>query len=73
VENLFGGDGKNIWEKPGVKMIWGGGGNFSPSLPKKYAVGERNLLLLAVLGNYIHSPKLSQESSVLLSESSYFN
>ena len=36
-ENLFGGDGKNIWEKPGVKMIWWGGGEeeLFPQPPKK--------------------------------------
>ena len=32
-EPFFGGDGQNLWGKPGVKII--GGGSTFPSLPKK--------------------------------------
>ena len=39
-ENLFGGDGKNIWEKPGVKMIWGGGETFPPASQKNTQQGR---------------------------------
>ena len=52
-EPFFGGDGQNLWGKPGVKII--GGGALSLVSRKKYAVGGRNLhsTLHILLENFI--------------------
>ena len=65
---IFGG---NLWSK---SFLGGGGETLSPSLPKKYA-GRGTCIVPYIFcwGIIYKSPKLSQESSVLLSESSYFN
>ena len=66
-EPFFGGDGQNLWGKPGVKII--GGGALSLVSRKKYAVGGGTCIVPYIFCWRISykSPKLSQESFVLYS------